>query len=163
MPPRPPGGSEAATSAAAVQGDAAELALHVPQPRAWTPESPTLYTLRLELRDDNGATLDVLEQRIGIRTARVTERGFELNGRGAQLSAAVSMHTTSAAVRGLTRTPVRRKVSILKISAATRSARPQNAAPGLSSSRRAGHDGHGQSRSMSGTPATCSKTTPSLP
>ena len=114
MPPRPPGGSEAATSAAAVQGDAAELALHVPQPRAWTPESPTLYTLRLELRDDNGATLDVLEQRIGIRTARVTERGFELNGEVRKFRGVSMHHDFGPLGAAFNKDAFRRKVRILK-------------------------------------------------
>ncbi len=50
-------------------------------PRLWSPESPTLYTLRLTLLRQ-GQILDSLNESVGLRTIAVDpERGFLLNGR----------------------------------------------------------------------------------
>lgn len=109
-----PNGGVAATGAAPVRKDAAEIALNVPGPRAWTPESPTLYTLRIELREVGGTTLDALDERIGIRTARVTERGFELNGEARKFRGVCLHHDFGPLGAAFSKDAFRRQVRILK-------------------------------------------------
>ncbi|HCM59763.1 MAG TPA: hypothetical protein DIS74_05220 [Bacteroidales bacterium] len=53
----------------------------VMQPALWTPETPFLYTVRTELRTENGAIIDGRETRTGIRTVRVSpDKRLLLNG-----------------------------------------------------------------------------------
>jgi len=47
--------------------------------RRWTLDDPALYTLRVTLRDD-GADMDRLDTRFGLREARFAPDGFYLNG-----------------------------------------------------------------------------------
>ncbi|MDE6827530.1 MAG: beta-galactosidase, partial [Alistipes sp.] len=50
--------------------------------RPWTPESPNLYTARLELLDPAGRTIQQRETRVGFRTVEfVPQDGIYLNGR----------------------------------------------------------------------------------
>jgi hypothetical protein len=63
-----------------IQGKVFELSVKVPNPRLWSPETPKLYELYLELREE-----EVLSRtkpvRIGIRTIQFDpDRGFFLNG-----------------------------------------------------------------------------------
>lgn len=51
-------------------------------PLLWTAETPTLYTLVLELLDKNGTTLDIESCHVGFRQIEITERGIlTLNGK----------------------------------------------------------------------------------
>lgn len=49
-------------------------------PKLWTPETPELYVLQTEIKD-NGEIVDRLETTFGIRTFAITEKGFFLNGK----------------------------------------------------------------------------------
>ena len=54
--------------------------LEVEKPELWSPETPYLYRLRVQLMQD-GRTVDETVQHIGLRTISVTkEHGFQLNG-----------------------------------------------------------------------------------
>ena len=54
--------------------------MEVGKPQLWTPEQPNLYRLRIQLMDD-GNIVDEIEQKVGIRTVKVSkEGGFLLNG-----------------------------------------------------------------------------------
>lgn len=57
--------------------------LTIPNPRLWNGTAdPYLHTLRVELRSPDGALLDTLDQRFGIRTMRLDpNEGFILNGK----------------------------------------------------------------------------------
>lgn len=55
------------------------VSLEVPDPRLWSPTTPYLYDLQVDLMRE-GLVIDSERQRIGIRTFRFTEEGFELNG-----------------------------------------------------------------------------------
>ncbi|MEQ8848925.1 glycoside hydrolase family 2 TIM barrel-domain containing protein [Botrimarina sp.] len=64
-------------------GGAAEatVRLEIDEPESWTPESPALYELRVELTGPEGKPIDKASQRVGLRTVEVNaERGFLLNG-----------------------------------------------------------------------------------
>jgi beta-glucuronidase len=69
-----------------VLGEARSAALHVSRARPWQPGSPTLYTLRLELREQaDGAPVDCYEQQLGLRRVEVTGSELRLNGAPVQL------------------------------------------------------------------------------
>ena len=54
--------------------------MEVSKPQLWTPEQPHLYRLRIQLME-NGNIVDEIEQKVGIRTVKVSkEGGFQLNG-----------------------------------------------------------------------------------
>ena len=59
-------------------------ALHVVNPRLWSPESPALYDLVVSVSEFNGKKSRVVDEvcrRVGIRTISYTaEHGFQLNG-----------------------------------------------------------------------------------
>ena len=61
------------------QGDT--LALTVNHPALWSAEEPNLYTLLLTLKEVSGRVLDVIPQRIGIRTVEVKNANILINGR----------------------------------------------------------------------------------
>src|SRR5690606_4849635 len=54
----------------AVEGDAADVTLTVPDAALWSPDAPNLYDLRVELLRD-GARLDSYTLAVGIRTIAV--------------------------------------------------------------------------------------------
>jgi beta-galactosidase len=59
--------------------------LTLPSPRLWSPETPALYRLRVDL-SSGGALADSLETAIGLRTAVFdVNRGFLLNGQPVKL------------------------------------------------------------------------------
>lgn len=53
--------------------------IKVENPKLWSPDSPYLYNLKVELLKSD-KILDVNELKTGIRTFRFTSEGFELNG-----------------------------------------------------------------------------------
>ncbi|BAM05319.1 glycoside hydrolase family 2 protein [Phycisphaera mikurensis] len=59
------GGAEVASAGATVPGG--EVALQIPSPRLWTPDTPTLYALRVELLDADGAAVDRVASHTGLR------------------------------------------------------------------------------------------------
>lgn len=69
------------TLAAATDGTV-RIALPVENPKLWTPDSPNLYQLIVEVTDRNGNRLDAWRSRIGIRTFSFRgKEGFFLNGK----------------------------------------------------------------------------------
>ena len=56
-----------------------EIVLSVPDPKAWSPESPFLYTGEITLNDGKGNT-DVFEDNFGMRDFAAVGRYFHLNG-----------------------------------------------------------------------------------
>ncbi|MEM6327838.1 MAG: glycoside hydrolase family 2 TIM barrel-domain containing protein [Bacteroidota bacterium] len=64
---------------AVVDHRTANLMLHIPEPRLWSPSDPHLYDLAIRLfRDDTEADLVTLQ--VGIREVRVEGKQFLLNG-----------------------------------------------------------------------------------
>jgi beta-galactosidase len=55
--------------------------IHVEAPRLWSPESPELYELLIEVRDANGAVTEVISQQVGIRRFAIEDGLLCLNGR----------------------------------------------------------------------------------
>lgn len=60
----------------------AQTSVLVDHPQLWTAETPYLYTLVLELQDNNSTTLDIESCRVGFRQLAITEHGIlTLNGK----------------------------------------------------------------------------------
>jgi beta-glucuronidase len=78
--------------------------VRVRNPRLWSPEHPTLYTVRLSLIDQGGAVVQRYKIHIGIRSLKVNRLGrIELNGREVDLKGA-AIHEDSLN-RGAALTP----------------------------------------------------------
>lgn len=56
------------------------LGSDVAAPAKWTAETPELYTLLLELRDEDGATTEAIATRIGFRDVRIEDGLLKVNG-----------------------------------------------------------------------------------
>jgi beta-galactosidase len=59
----------------------AELSIPVAEPRKWSAEDPYLYKLLLTLKDEAGATLEVIPQNVGFRKVEIRNGRFMINGR----------------------------------------------------------------------------------
>ena len=57
-----------------------ELSTKVPKIKAWSAEEPNLYTLDIELRNPEGAVIEVSQQRIGFRSIVIKGQDFLVNG-----------------------------------------------------------------------------------
>jgi hypothetical protein len=58
------------------------LSASLPTPNAWSSESPTLYTLNVQLVDTNGVVVHSVTNQIGFRTVTfVANQGFFINGK----------------------------------------------------------------------------------
>ncbi|HQM99540.1 MAG TPA: glycoside hydrolase family 2, partial [Candidatus Hydrogenedentes bacterium] len=73
------------TVVASAEGSVSGLALQVASPKLWTPDTPHLYALDIELLDGAGASLDRVSSYAGIRTVGKTRDAeghlrFTLNG-----------------------------------------------------------------------------------
>jgi beta-galactosidase len=62
-----------------------ELGRVLPAVRPWSAEIPNLYTLVMELKDGNGALLEVISQKIGFRSVEIVNGRFLVNGRMVKL------------------------------------------------------------------------------
>jgi beta-galactosidase/beta-glucuronidase len=69
------------SSVSAPQADGVPLSLDVPDPKPWSPESPHLYDLRLELLDANGKAIDTVGSYAGLRKVHLENGRFHLNNR----------------------------------------------------------------------------------
>ncbi|MDE6636662.1 MAG: beta-galactosidase, partial [Muribaculaceae bacterium] len=67
-------------------------AMEIPDPKLWSPDSPSLYTMSLTLRHD-GKIMDNVSEKFGIRTISYSaEEGFKLNGEPILLNGACVHH-----------------------------------------------------------------------
>jgi beta-glucuronidase len=62
-------------------GAGAQGSLKVANARLWEPGSPYLYTLVVQARGPGGALLDLYRLPVGIRTVKVTDKQFLINGK----------------------------------------------------------------------------------
>ncbi|MDR0668184.1 MAG: DUF4981 domain-containing protein [Prevotellaceae bacterium] len=60
--------------------DTVAFAARVPDVKAWSAETPNLYTLYITLRDDAGATQEVIPVRVGFRTVEIRNAQVLVNG-----------------------------------------------------------------------------------
>ena len=75
------GGSQLMVAVKAGESKTVSTTLYVNNPRLWSPESPTLYEAKVELKE-NGTTIDNATAKYGIRSFSFdAEKGFVLNGK----------------------------------------------------------------------------------
>jgi beta-galactosidase len=60
---------------------AARFQLPVASPLKWSPDQPNLYTLEMELLDEDGKIVDLQTSRVGFRQMEIRDRQVLLNGR----------------------------------------------------------------------------------
>jgi beta-galactosidase len=65
---------------AGIASQVSSFGFQVSSPLHWTPETPTLYTLLLTLRNASGEVVEVIPQRIGFREVEIKNSRFCLNG-----------------------------------------------------------------------------------
>lgn len=88
----------------------------VPQPELWSPETPTLYTLRNEL-SINGRIVDTAESTFGIRSLSVdAKNGFLLNGMPIKLKGGCVHHDNGILGAASYPRSEERKIELLKAS-----------------------------------------------
>ena len=74
------GATHCTTQTEAQSRSEVRLTLSIDQPILWSPESPHLYDLELELVDENGDVIDRVESHAGLRELTITDGKHCLNG-----------------------------------------------------------------------------------
>ena len=98
----------------AVKNGLVNTTLKVKAPRLWSPETPYLYTLTTRVTKD-GKTLDEKQQKIGIRTIRVSrEGGFQLNGQTRKLKGVCLHHDLGPLGAAINKAALIRQIRTLK-------------------------------------------------
>ena len=88
--------------------------MEVTAPRLWSPETPNLYTLRVQLMQ-NGRTVDEICERVGIRTVSATkEKGFQLNGETRKLKGVCLHHDLGPLGAAVNKAALIRQVKMMK-------------------------------------------------
>ena len=86
------GGSQLMVAVKAGESKTVSTTLYVNNPRLWSPESPTLYEAKVELKE-NGTTIDNATAKYGIRSFSFdAEKGFVLNGKSLLINGACVHH-----------------------------------------------------------------------
>ena len=62
------------------ESDGGGLAVTLESPRLWSAEEPYLYDLVVEVLDDSGAVVEVIPQRVGVRTFGIEDGVLAING-----------------------------------------------------------------------------------
>lgn len=98
----------------AVKNGLVNTTLKVKAPRLWSPETPYLYTLTTKVTKD-GKMLDEKQQKIGIRTIRVSrEGGFQLNGETRKLKGVCLHHDLGPLGAAINKAALIRQIRTLK-------------------------------------------------
>ena len=98
----------------AVKNGLVNTTLKVKAPRLWSPETPYLYTLTTKVTKD-GKTLDEKQQKIGIRTIKVSrEGGFQLNGQTRKLRGVCLHHDLGPLGAAINKAALIRQIRMLK-------------------------------------------------
>lgn len=74
------GATEVGTATTTVTGGMARVSLAVPNAKPWTPETPTLYDVSLQLSDKNGV-VDAVNSYTAIRSVGIANGRLTLNGK----------------------------------------------------------------------------------
>ena len=98
----------------AVKNGLVNTTLKIKAPRLWSPETPYLYTLITKVTKD-GKTLDEKQQKIGIRTIKVSrEGGFQLNGQTRKLKGVCLHHDLGPLGAAINKAALIRQIRTLK-------------------------------------------------
>lgn len=85
----------------------------VKAPQTWSPESPVLYTLETEVREDD-RIWDRQSARFGIRTVEVSADGFRLNGETRKLKGVCLHHDLGPLGAAVNKAALARQLVLLK-------------------------------------------------
>ncbi len=89
--------------------------LKVSSPHLWSPESPTLYTLKIRLLDKSRCELDVYSKQIGIRTVSVVPQiGFKLNEKVRKFQGVCLHHDLGPLGAAVHRDAIKHQLTMLK-------------------------------------------------
>lgn len=95
-------------------GSQQPISVEVARPRLWSPDTPHLYTLRVELKRD-GETIDRHDTRFGVRSLRFdADTGFFLNGESLKLKGVNEHHDAGCLGAAVPDDVIRRRFRILK-------------------------------------------------
>lgn len=109
-----PSGSIVATSVIPVKSADASGTVRVGDPKLWSPDSPSLYTLSLSLKEGN-KVIDDVKETFGIRTISYSAtEGFKLNGEPILLNGACAHHDNGVLGAASFDAAEARKVRLLK-------------------------------------------------
>ncbi|MDP6526669.1 MAG: glycoside hydrolase family 2 TIM barrel-domain containing protein [Kiritimatiellia bacterium] len=91
-----------------------DLQFEIANPQLWTPDTPHLYTLRIELKQ-GGGVIDCYDTRFGIRAIRFdANEGFFLNGQSLKLRGMNEHHDAGCLGAAVPDDVIRRRFRILK-------------------------------------------------
>lgn len=91
-----------------------EQKIIVPEPQLWSPESPSLYTLKSELYDGDKC-IDTYETSFGIRSiAVIPDKGFFLNGKRTVFKGVCLHHDLGPLGTEVNEAAIRRQIRIMK-------------------------------------------------
>lgn len=108
------GGKEVATTSGSFSGGKLAASLQIAQPALWSPETPTLYTLRTRLTKD-GKTVDENLTRFGVRSISYTkEHGFRLNGTTRKFKGVCLHHDLGPLGAAMNEAALARQIRIMK-------------------------------------------------
>ncbi len=109
-----PSGMTVANSVIPISGSEAEGTLRVADPKLWSVDSPSLYTLQLSLVDD-GKIIDEISEIFGIRTISYSaQEGFKLNDYPIIINGACAHHDNGMLGAASYDAAEARKVRLLK-------------------------------------------------
>ncbi|MBC2606116.1 glycoside hydrolase family 2 TIM barrel-domain containing protein [Pelagicoccus albus] len=86
----------------------------VEDPMLWTAETPSLYKLRLRLRDESGAILQTFEKRVGLREVSIENKILLVNGKPVELRGANRHDLEPTTGRAVTEEGMRKDLEIMK-------------------------------------------------
>lgn len=109
-----PSGATVATATLPVTDKQVKGALKVTSPKLWSPDSPSLYKMNVELTE-NGKAIDNVEETFGIRTITYSAQdGLRLNGEPIVLNGACAHHDNGLLGAASFDAAEARKVRLLK-------------------------------------------------
>lgn len=92
------------------------LSGEIPAVRAWSAETPNLYTLLLELRDAQGRLLQATATRIGFRTVEVKDSRVLVNGRAIKIRGVNRHEHDPYSFHVISEASMRRDIELMKLS-----------------------------------------------
>ncbi|MCI4591982.1 DUF4981 domain-containing protein [Sphingobium sp. BYY-5] len=90
------------------------IAASLPDVKAWTAETPNLYTLLIELLDDKGKLIEATSRRIGFRTVEIAEGEVRVNGKRIMIRGVNRHEHDPKTFRIVSEATMRRDIELMK-------------------------------------------------
>lgn len=92
-----------------------EQNFEIANPSLWSPETPSLYTAKTVIFDDNGNEVDNYDTRFGVRSIEIIpERGFFLNGKPRKFQGVCNHHDLGPLGAAVNTSALRHQLELLK-------------------------------------------------